>query len=176
MEVLQVPSELAPMLDLYRDRKPKRVLEIGCWDGGTLREWLTQGTPDIVVAVDLEHRNAGAYAEWTKHATRLVLATGQSQDPPAIETMQRHAPYDWVFVDGDHGDWGVMTDVLNVSPLVRGGGLLILHDIQGGSDFQAGDYPPRKVLEQYRADGFEVWEYVEEGQHPWAHGIGVVQL
>lgn len=52
MEVLQIQSELAQVLELYRDRRPKRVLEIGTWQGGTLREWMS-GDPDLVVSVDL---------------------------------------------------------------------------------------------------------------------------
>jgi predicted O-methyltransferase YrrM len=175
VELLQVASELEPMMELYRERKPSRVLEIGCWDGGTLKEWLTQHTPDIVVAVDLDHRNRDAYPEWTHRDTQLVVGVGQSQGTPMIELMRRNAPYDWVFIDGDHGDWGVMTDVDTCRPLVRAGGLMLLHDIQAGSDYAAGDYPPRKVLQRMSVD-HETWEYVEAGSHPWAHGIGVVQL
>jgi predicted O-methyltransferase YrrM len=175
MEVLQVDTELSLMLDLYRERQPARVLEIGCWDGGTLREWLTQHTPDIVVAVDLDHRNRGSYHEWTHRDTQLVVGVGQSQSTSMIELMRRNAPYDWVFIDGDHGDWGVMTDVATCVPLVRVGGLLLLHDIEAGSDF-SGDYPPRLELRRLAVDR-ETWEYVDNEQMwPHAHGIGVVQL
>ena len=53
-EVLQVESELAQMVALYRERKPARVLEIGSWDGGTMRVWLTEAAPYAkIAAVDL---------------------------------------------------------------------------------------------------------------------------
>ena len=122
-ETLQVPSELEQMVALYRQERPARVLEIGCWDGGTLKVWLQEAEPELVVAVDLWHRNSDAYEEWRKPATVLRLFTGQSQEQDQVGSMQAHAPYDWAFVDGDHGDWGAREDVRNVLPLVRPGGL-----------------------------------------------------
>ena len=174
MELLQVASELEQMMALYRERKPKRVLEIGCWDGGTLREWLTQGAPATVVAVDLEHRNAGAYEEWRKARTKLHLYTGRSQDAAQVEAMQRHAPYDWAFIDGDHGDWGVRSDVSNVRPLIAAGGLLLLHDITPPEG--TATYPPGNVLRELAAEGLETWTYASSEPAPWARGIGVVQF
>ena len=150
------------------------MLEIGCWDGGTLREWLTQHTPDLVVAVDLDHVNREAYGGWKHSDTELVLYTGQSQDGPQVEAMQRHAPYDWVFIDGDHGDWGVTTDVKTCLPLVAPGGLMLLHDIEAGTDF-TGTYPPRKELHRLALE-HDTWEYTDPTRMPWAHGIGVIQL
>lgn len=172
MELLQVESELEPMMRLYRERCPSRVLEIGCWDGGTLREWLLHGTPKLVVAVDLEHRNRAAYAEWRKPKTRLVLHTGESQSASATAVIAQHAPYDWVFVDGDHGEWSVTADVTNCLPHIRKGGLLLLHDIVG-KDNNA--YAPGQLLESLAVD-YETWTYVDPEAMPWAHGIGVVQL
>lgn len=84
------------------------------------------------------------------------------------------APYDWVFVDGDHGEWGVSIDVATCVPLVREGGLLLLHDIDGGTHYD-GDYPPRQQFRSL-AETHETWEWVSPEPMPWAHGIGVVQL
>ncbi len=176
MELLQVPSELEPMLALYRKTKPKRVLEIGCWDGGTLKEWMTQHTPEVLVAVDLEHRNRDAYPEWLHPDTSFYRYDGQSQDAAQIASMQSHAPYDWVFIDGDHGEWGVSTDVQTLLPLVRKGGLMLLHDVQAGTDFGGDMYPPRAELQKLAAAGYETWEWVDPEPMPWAHGIGVAQL
>src|SRR5690242_21400839 len=47
-----------PVEKLYRETAPTAVLEIGCWDGGTLQVWLAGCGPYArVVAVDPEHRN-----------------------------------------------------------------------------------------------------------------------
>lgn len=175
MEVLQNPHELKWMRNIYRKQNPPRVLEIGCWDGGTLREWLTQSTPSLVVAVDLEHRNRGAYEDWRQPETELVLVTGRSQSPAAIRAMQAHAPYDWVFIDGDHGEHAVRADRDTCLPLVREGGTLVFHDIcPGAEDTECG---PRVVFDDLRDRGYRVREYIKDPQKwPWTHGVGVVEV
>lgn len=174
METLQVPSELADMVALYRERKPRRVLEIGCWDGGTLKVWLEDGAPELVAAVDLEHRNAEAYEPWRKPATRLELFTGNSQGTDAAAFVATHAPYDWAFIDGDHSATGVRSDWDMCRPHVRPGGLVLLHDITP-PDFMA-DYPPGLLLNELESSGLKVWRYQDLTPAPWARGIGVVQL
>lgn len=174
LELLQVESEFEPVLEIYRDLKPKRVLEIGCWDGLSLKAWLTEADPELVVAVDLEHRNRGDYDAWVKPGTELVLYTGMSQAQEQAEAMQKHAPYDWVFVDGDHGDWGVRTDVETCEPLVKPGGYLILHDITPPAGTES--YPPGVVLAEFEARGRHVQRFEDPKPETWSHGIGVVHL
>lgn len=177
IEVLQVPSELDKMMTLFRERKPKRILEIGSWDGGTIREWLTNAPAKAtVVAVDLDHRNREEYETWRDPDTTLALFTGESQSAEAVEFMQIHGPYDWALIDGDHTDAGVRADLANVRPLIRKGGLMILHDVALGAAGE-GDDAPRRVLEELREEGLKITEFVEEPyEWNWAHGIGVVQL
>lgn len=174
IEVLQVPVEFDPLRELYRETNPERVLEIGCWEGGTMREWLTEGEPALVVAVDLEHRNPAGYEAWRKPGTELVVVTGSSQSGPVIEEIERHAPYDWVFIDGDHGDECVRSDVNVTLPLVREGGHLILHDIDHGT-VDSGSRGPRIMFEELAAR-YETAEHVDPTPQPWAHGIGVVRV
>ena len=52
-ELLQVACEIEPVLEVYKRKQPRRVLEIGCWDGGTLKLWLQEASPEVLVAVDL---------------------------------------------------------------------------------------------------------------------------
>lgn len=175
MEVLQVPSELDPMLALYRKRKPKRVLEIGCWDGGTLREWLTKGSPSRVVAVDIAHRQPEEYAKWRKRDTQLHVITGSSMDRAIKAQIRKLGPFDWVLVDGDHGDTAVRNDVALAIECAAPGAVLALHDIERGV-LNEGDPAPRIVFEELR-ERYEVEEYVERPYDGhWAHGIGIVYL
>ncbi len=176
MEVLQVDSELELMMDLYREKQPQRVLEIGVWDGGTLKQWLTQGQPEVVVAVDLDHRNRDAYDGWRHPDTSLYCISGPSQDAWQIAEMVFHAPYDWVFIDGDHGQWIVQSDVETCVPLIRKGGLLLLHDVEAGAGFGGDTYAPRTELRKLAAAGYKTWEWVDPAPSAAAHGIGVVQL
>ena len=102
----QVPEELDRLRDLYRKRQPVRVLEIGVWHGGTLREWLAE-TPEVVVAVDPDPQvtdyDVGDH-------TQFVLVVGRSQEDHVRDQIREHAPYDWVFIDGDHEYSAVKAD------------------------------------------------------------------
>jgi predicted O-methyltransferase YrrM len=173
MEVLQVPSELERAKALYAKVKPKRVLEIGCWDGGTLREWL-QATPapQLVVAVSLEHRQPEAYPGWTQDGTQLVVGTGDSTSQDMVDLIREHAPYDWAFIDGEHAYPYARHDAEVVLPLMRKGGAMLLHDVTP----PAGEamYGPLQVLQELEAAGAKTEIYDVPERYPWSAGIGVV--
>lgn len=175
MDVLQIPSELERAVALYAKIKPKRVLEIGCWDGGTLKEWLVaKPAPRLVVAVSLEHRQPDMYQEWKQPGTELVVGTGDSLSPEMVALMQKHAPYDWAFIDGEHSYPYVSHDAAVVLPLMRPGGAMLLHDVTPGAEEVS--YGPRHVFNElvdagYRTEVFDVPE-----RYRWSAGIGVVYI
>lgn len=172
MIVQQFGTELDYLRNLYADQKPQRVLEIGVLDGGTLREWLL-GAPDLVVAVDDKHRNEQMYDEWVQPGTELVLGHGRSQEPKMVALVKEHAPYDWVFIDGDHDEAAVRKDVRTCLPCTRG--LLLMHDVVPGEGLPTTG--PGVVLAELRRAGHEVDVYSSDpGEWPWAHGVGVVRL
>ncbi len=175
MEVLQIQSELDRMLELRDLLRPRRILEIGCWDGGTLKEWLAGNPrPQKVVAVSLEHRQPEAYAKWTQPGTDLVVGTGDSATAPMVELIRLHSPYDWAFIDGDHGYQAVNHDVAVVMPLIVKGGVLLLHDITPSTD--GTHCGPLQVFEELQADGHRTEVFDVEERYPWTAGIGVVYL
>lgn len=174
MELLQVRSELDPVLDIYRKLNAKRVLEIGSWDGGTIREWLTNGPDTLtVVAVDLEHRNRDAYAEWTKPGQATVLYIGDSLQQPAKDFIANNGPYEFALIDGDHGYNAVRSDYEAVRPHMSKGGVIALHDIDGGTGFGA-DYGPGVLLRELEEAGGKVARFIDPTPMGWAHGLGVV--
>jgi predicted O-methyltransferase YrrM len=172
-ELLQVASEFEPVVAIYRKRKPKRVLEIGCWDGGTLKVRLEEAAPKTVVAVDLNHRNSDAYEDWRKELTVLHVVKGSSQDEGIVDEMREHGPYDWAFIDGDHGPSGVRSDYENVRNLMAPGGVIVFHDIVG--EFQT-PYAPGQIVDELEDGGLRVERFVDPEDMPWAHGLGVVYL
>lgn len=172
MEVLQIPSELEQMRELYRERKPKRVLEIGSWDGGTLREWLTQ-EPDVIVSVDIDHSRLLSAAP--EIASVVTLITGDSTAEAIRKQVQAMGPYDWMFVDGDHDEWAVRIDVETCLACAAPKALLVMHDITAAAGYP--ETGPHVMLEELRRSGHEVRTFTDEpGSWRWAHGIGVVQL
>jgi predicted O-methyltransferase YrrM len=174
MEVLQVPSELEPMTKLYKDLRPKRVLEIGCWDGGTMQVWLENAVSGAtIVAVDLEHRNSDAYEDWRMPDTDLRLFTGSSYGEDGAAFIAANGPYDWILVDGDHSSHGVRADVRNCMAAANPGAIMLLHDItpgHGDPDCPCGD------LFADLARDYKTWSYVDPAPASWTRGIGVVQL
>ncbi len=174
MEVLQVPSELKQMVALYKERKPNSVLEIGSWDGGTLRVWLQNAVRDAtVVAVDLEHRNSQAYGEWTRDDVTLELRIGSSLDNEGREFIIANGPYDWMLVDGDHTLHGAETDVQTCIEAAVSGALMLIHDITPGT--RDISYPPQVVFDRL-SETYETWTFQDPAPAEWSRGIGVVQL
>lgn len=173
----QVPAELNRMRDLYIERAPKRVLEIGVFYGGTLREWLANAAPNAtIVAVDPEHQNPNAYAGWRKPSTKLFILKGRSQDL-SVE-IAGYAPYDWVFIDGDHTQDAVDADLALALRLTGPGGTILIHDI-AAEGFPP--TPPRIAFDRITAAGYLITsEIVETPPTEYGaengHGIGVVQL
>ena len=175
----QVPAELDKVCSLYREKKPRRVLEIGTWYGGTLRKWLQHAQPNAtVVAVDLDHVNPGAYEGWMQRGTRLVVLTGDSQDEAIQEQIRAQGPYDWIFIDGDHEEDGVDADVRFARSVASPGAMILLHDIDpGGSDTTG----PRAAFARLQLEGLRTSEIIERAEgtgYPAAsaHGIGVIHL
>src|SRR5262245_24442513 len=110
----QDEAEFAQLLDLYKERQPRRVLEVGTWHGGTLYHWLVNAAPNaVVVAVDDRHFNAPIYPTWVPPGVELVTIRGNSTDPDVILNVWRHGPYDFTFIDADHHDEMVRADWKN---------------------------------------------------------------
>lgn len=131
----QHPVELLLLLDIYQRLRPSRVLEIGSLYGGTLYHWMSYAPGAVIVSVDLPLNNEaqqarGQWPHWAKtFGVDLVAIQGNSHHAPVIEQVSTHAPYDFIFVDGDHYLPGVQQDFENYYPMLRSGGCMAFHDI-----------------------------------------------
>jgi predicted O-methyltransferase YrrM len=175
----QSPAELREALALYVASDPKVVLEIGCLHGGTLRCWLQNASPEVVVAIDPNHHMADLYGSWCQATTQLYVGRGHSQFDSMLELMTEHAPYDWVFIDGDHSLEAVRADAYNVLPLMNTGGYMLFHDVHAPPSMGWDPTPPRQVWEEVaRVEGRRSWVIAAprpQGYPPEsANGIGVV--
>jgi cephalosporin hydroxylase len=128
--ILQHDSELAWMVDLYREQQPRRVLELGVWHGGTLYHWLRearQDTPVLVVAVDSQITAPDLFRSWAPSNVRLELVEGRSCDPLTIRVVSSFsARFDWLFVDADHHYDCVNADWLAYGPMAE---TVVFHDV-----------------------------------------------
>lgn len=122
MEALKFdPRQNIEELDwlIWRMSKARKVLEIGSRFGGTIYR-IASKIPkgSLVVSVDKPADEKGqasltramhAIHDEFGHMTRLCL--GNSRKPNIVSEVSAHAPYDLIFIDGDHtiegvtGDW-----------------------------------------------------------------------
>jgi len=129
VETFQAEFELDQLVALFERLAPSRVLEIGCWHGGTLWHWLQQ--PDAtVVAIDDQMRASDDWEGWALEAGSTLHALhGSSHDAAVIEAAAELGPYEFVFIDADHTYQAVKADWENYRPLAAAGGLVAFHDV-----------------------------------------------
>lgn len=174
VECFQHKWELDRVLDLYRARKPKKVLEIGTYHGGTLYHWLQNATPGThVVSVDSYQAgvdNRRLYDAWIPEGVKLTAIEGDSHNPDVVNAAERYAPYDWVFIDADHLFKAVLKDWLNYGGLANG--VVLFHDIL---EHEAHPEIQVKTLWDAIKAEYVTDEIIEDVNALWG-GIGVVFL
>lgn len=127
---LQDEAELSVFIDLLRINDVRSYLEIGSKFGGSL--WsvanaLPKGSRIVSVDLNVNGSNLlrciGALKVGGYDAHLIV---GNSMDVRTIAAAEALAPFDCVFIDGDHKPAAVMADWENYGPMAR---IVALHDI-----------------------------------------------
>lgn len=123
---MQKQDELEDLLEILVEHPPRRVLEVGCFMGGTLFAWRQLGADVVAIDQVVHERFRG-------HGARLIVA--DSHNPGTFfEVQQLIDDVDLLFIDGDHTLEGVVQDFDWYSSLVRPRGLVALHDICVSAD------------------------------------------
>lgn len=131
---LQRPDEFVRLLNAVRSCDAVHLCEIGTASGGMLCSLARAARPDAtLVAIDCEYsrERKAAFPVFGRHTQRIVCVEGSSQ---SLDTYARvrdviGGTLDVLLIDGDHSYDGVRRDFELYVPLVRPGGLVILHDI-----------------------------------------------
>jgi predicted O-methyltransferase YrrM len=191
----QVRSEIRGLLTTLEEDPPRRILEIGTANGGTLFLFAQVAAKTAhVISVDLPHgefgggyppRNIPLYKAFRQKGQRFNLVRGDSHSPQTFERVARllgGEQLDLLFIDGDHTYEGVKSDFETYSPLVRPGGLIGFHDIApptsperlaADSIAQVGDVPRYwNQLKETHADSREFVDPTAGG----CFGIGVIRV
>jgi predicted O-methyltransferase YrrM len=139
---LQNRSELLELTRLVADLRPKTVVEIGTFRGGTLFIFARLAAPDAtIISLDLPASVMGRLYRAAQVPLFHRFTHGRQQlhllreDSHRLETLVHVTaalggkPLDFLFIDGDHTYESVRTDFERFSPLVRPGGLIAFHDI-----------------------------------------------
>jgi len=138
----QVRSEFRQFLELVAELRPRRMLEIGTANGGSLLVLAGLCAPDAkIMSIDLpDGEFGGGYPSWklpiyrafARADQQVELLRGDSHDPGSlakVDALLGDDKLDLLFIDGDHTYDGVRRDFEMYSPLVRKGGLIAFHDI-----------------------------------------------
>jgi len=132
----QSHEEILSLLKLVASLKPRALLEIGSYLGGTLLLFAAVAdTTAKVLSLDL-YRNATwkfpFYKSFAREAQSVELIPANSHDSKAREEVLDILSgdlLDFLFIDGDHSYQGVKRDFEMYGNLVRDGGLIAFHDI-----------------------------------------------
>lgn len=181
----QVRSEFVQLSKLVEQRKPKVVVEIGTANGGTLSAWCALADPEAtIISIDLPGGiHGGGYAYWRKFIYRqfaqprqkLCLLRADShlaQTRAQLEHLLSAQAIEFLFIDGDHTYEGVKADFEMYTPLVRRGGLVILHDICEHPPIMNSHVDKFWAEVKSRFKGTEIIENPNQG----GFGIGVIEF
>lgn len=137
-KITQVESEIAGLIEILQRENVRRFLEIGSRFGGSL--WrIANALPvgSVVVSCDsgkgMGGRKPGAadslvqcIAELNRIGYDAHLVVGDSHRAQVINEVAEFAPFDAVFIDGDHELAGVTLDWQNFARMAR---IVAFHDV-----------------------------------------------
>lgn len=154
--IQQAESEFKEFLTLVRSMGLKnKALEIGLGMFGGTHFSFTQIFRKTVT-VELSAELIGRYASYNPvNSERETFILGDSCTPTTLARAKAEAPYDLLFIDGDHSLEGARRDWQNYKELVRKGGLIAFHDSvprpHNGAEFGVD-----KLLDQLKSDGTDI--------------------
>lgn len=174
----QIRDEIVELTRRLVDLKPRIVLEIGTFKGGTAMIW-SQFASERVISCDLSPmgRRARIIESFPPADSKcqLILMTGDSHDDTFRERVARELDGDRVdllFIDGDHSAQGVRSDYEMYRLFVRPGGLIAFHDI-----VESQPVPENRVYDFWKTvrDQSNASEIISSAQQ-CGYGIGVLSV
>jgi predicted O-methyltransferase YrrM len=173
----QIPEEMVEFLTRVRGDRPRRVLEIGTDNRGTLYLLAWASAPSAcVLSIDIreyDRLRRQLYDSLGRRRQRVRVRRGDSRSDAthaAVERYFRGEPLDLLFIDGDHAYESVRRDYELYAPLVRGGGIIAFHDIVEGPESSVGGVP--RFWREVRSSLLETVEIVHSCDQG-GYGIGL---
>ncbi len=109
----------------------KRILEIGSYKGTTAKLMAQNTDPDTrIFTLDIDPDHGSAF-KGTPEEAKITRIIGDS----SLENASKHAPYDFIFIDGDHGRKGAYRDSLVSLDVLTDDGVIFWHDYQNNDYF-----------------------------------------
>lgn len=179
----QKKEELIEFIKLIKRAKPKRILEIGTSEGGTLFFFSKFAAPDAkIITIDLPIiRSYASYSPakipffklYKSKQQKIQFLRKDSHQTSTIKKVKKilkNYKLDVLFIDGDHTYEGVKKDFDNFSPFIRKNGIIAFHDII--------EHPPEsncKVSQFWNEikNNYDYKEIIIRKDENWA-GIGII--
>lgn len=178
-------TELLGLLELIAPLKPKNILEIGVYKGGTLQAWTYIADDKAkIIGIDLPNGEFGGgfsddeglkITELKRHQQKIYLMAVDSHEKTTVDLVKKHDPFDFIFIDADHRYEGVKKDYENYLPLLKKGGVMAFHDI-----VKHDEKHPDVDVDRFWAeikDKHESYEFIDmdfpSDWNPWG-GIGAI--
>ena len=166
----QYQEEIQAFIKLLQDEGVKSYLEVGVRHGDTFHAvGLALPKRSLLVAVDLPGARSGkatggknpnsykalhrAARDLEKRKQKTHVIIGNSHDQNVISQVKEFAPFDAIFIDGDHSPEGVRADWRDYGPM---GNLVAFHDIHAEDKGPAALW--NKLKQQYKYDEFALYD------------------
>jgi len=146
----------------------RRLVEIGVWHGVTTKRLrAAMHAQGVLSAVDPFPVGRLGFSVQQQIAHREVRATANGQiawlRTTGAAAARDHQPVDFVFIDGDHSEVGLLADWRAWSQLVEPGGIIALHDSRSTPECPIDDAGSVKVTNEVilRDERFSVVDTVD---------------
>lgn len=131
----------------------RRLVEIGVWHGVTTRRLRAAMHPQgVLSAVDPFPAGRLGFSAQQRIAHHEVDAVANGRvawlRTTGSAAAHDHVPVDFVFIDGDHSEAGLLADWRAWSPLVEPEGIVALHDSRSTTDRVIDDAGSVKVTNE----------------------------
>ncbi|MCH2124913.1 MAG: class I SAM-dependent methyltransferase [Pirellulaceae bacterium] len=148
---------------LARHYQPDYVVEVGTFAGGTavgFANALIENGHGRLLCIDQDSYSHGTFPEVVQRnlqrvglpSEQLQLCCGDSKTwlPDLANDLSEKVGI--VLIDGDHTFAGARTDIQNALPLVKPGGLILVHDVDRGRSMdEATEAHPHPVYEAFHS-------------------------
>lgn len=118
-------SPKCPMRQFESGEAHDSCLEIGLGEHGGGR-YLWKMLFDNVVSIESDLEKIKRVSSQPPFGGTFIGMS--SHDPKCVSNARIEAPYDFLYIDGDHLYDGVKQDYLDYAPMVRPGGIVAIHD------------------------------------------------
>jgi predicted O-methyltransferase YrrM len=183
--ILQHPQEAAEFMAFLKEKNVRSYLEIGSWFGGSLWHFVrTMPKGSRAVAVDWPNADGSRHQPLPQlqscvnklnglgYDVRLLL--GDSADKTIIEKVVSLAPFDLVFIDGNHSAAYVHKDFNNYGRMAS---IVCFHDIAWNENGPASKMPCQvsQVWNEFKQTYKDRADFIEILHGKDAYGIGILQ-